>query len=243
MRESFQRGGESAAVFRFGEFTFDCGSHLLLRKGVEQHLSPKAQQLLQMLLLNRPRAVSREQVYDALWPSTFVCETNMASIVSEVRRALGDHARASQYIRTVHGFGYAFSADVETPVSERMAVAMLLCEGQRHPLYDGENVVGRAPDCGVVLTGSTVSRYHAVITIAGSVIWIEDRGSTNGTHLGGQKISRSRVRRQDPIAFGAVKASIVRHISSTVPLRLNVARPRRQSTGRMNRPPLKTADL
>lgn len=102
-----------SGIFRFGELTFDCGSHLLLRNGEEQHLSPKARQLLRMLLLKRPRAVSHEEIYDALWPSTFVSETNMTSVVSELRRALGDVTRSAQYIRTVHGFGYAFSGDVD----------------------------------------------------------------------------------------------------------------------------------
>jgi DNA-binding winged helix-turn-helix (wHTH) protein len=234
MRMSSLPGAESAAVFRFGEFTFDRGSHLLLRNGVEQHLSPKAQLLLRMLLLNRPKAVSREEIYDALWPSTFVCETNMAGIISEVRRALGDDARSSQYIRTVHGFGYAFSADVETSVSQRVAVAMLFCEGQRHLLYEGANSVGRAPDCGVVLTGPTVSRYHAVITIVGNAIWIEDRASRNGTYVNGKRISRSRVRHRDPIGFGVVQATIGRKTTSTLPLPMNVPEPRRQSAGSMN---------
>lgn len=232
MRTSFPPGGgESAALFRFREFTFDCGSHLLLKNGEEQHLSPKAQQLLQMLILSRPKALSREQIYDALWPSTFVCETNMAGIVSELRRTLGDDARSAQTIRTVHGFGYAFAGDVETADSEPIAVGMLLCEGERHLLYDGENSVGRSRDCRVTLTGATVSRHHAILIVQGDTIVLEDRGSRNGTYVKGQKISRARVQCQDPIAFGAVPAFIVRKISSTMPLQLHMLERRRQSSG------------
>ncbi len=230
MRMSSLPGGESPAVFRFGEHTFDCSSHLLLRNGEEQHLSPKAQQLLRMLLLNRPKAVSREAIYDALWPSTFVSETNMASLVAELRRALGDDARSAQYIRTVHGFGYAFAADVQTADFERAPVAALLCEGQRHPLYEGENSVGRSEDCGVVLTGATVSRHHAVITIKENLIVIEDQASRNGTFVDGQKINRARVPRHAKISFGATPAAISRGFSSTVPLYLP-REPRRPSSG------------
>jgi DNA-binding winged helix-turn-helix (wHTH) protein len=222
-------GGESPAVFRFGELTFDCTSHLLLRNGEEQHLSPKAQQLLRMLLENRPKAVSREVIYDALWPATFVCETNMASLVAELRRVLGDDARSAQYIRTVHGFGYAFAADVQTADSDRKPVAMLLCEGQRHPLYDGENSVGRSRDCVVVLTGGTVSRHHATITITENLIVLEDQASRNGTYLDGQKINRARVPRHGEITFGATPAAISRGISSTVPI--YVPNARRHSSG------------
>lgn len=239
MRMSGLSDGESA-VFHFGEFRFDCASHLLLRDGKEQHLSPKARQLLRMLLLNRPKAVSREEIYDTLWPSTFVCETNMAGIVSELRHALGDDARSAQYIRTVHGFGYAFAANVETGEPEEseeaeestlIPAAMLCCEGQRHALYDGENSVGRAQDCRVVLAAATVSRHHAVITITENTIFVEDLGSTNGTFVNGQKIRRSVVRRHDEIAFGILRATISQGVVSTAPLRLSVFASRRHSSG------------
>ena len=62
MRMSSISNDEPAALFQFGEFTLDCRSHLLLRNSEEQHLSPKAQQLLRMLILKRPRAVSREEI-------------------------------------------------------------------------------------------------------------------------------------------------------------------------------------
>ena len=117
---------ELALVFRFGEFTFDCRSRRLLRNGVVPvHLSPKGQHLLRLLLLARPSAVSREDLYDAIWPSTYVCETNLASLVNEVRRALEDSARRSHYIRTVHGFGYVFEVAVASAVSSAIVVATL----------------------------------------------------------------------------------------------------------------------
>jgi DNA-binding winged helix-turn-helix (wHTH) protein len=233
MRMSSLSNDESAALFRFGEFTLDCGSHLLLRNSEKQHLSPKAQQLLRMLILKRPRAVAREEIYDALWPSTFVSETNMASIVSELRRTLGDDARSAQYIRTVHGFGYAFAGDVVvTAVAETLPVAFLRCEGQRHLLYEGENLVGRSPDCRVVLDEPTVSRSHAAIIISGDTIFVEDRGSRNGTHINGKKISHARVRRDDTISFGVIEATITQGISSTAPLPTYI--PRRHSSGSMS---------
>jgi hypothetical protein len=180
-----------------------------------------------MLVVNRPRVVSREEIYDALWPATFVCETNMASVVAELRRALGD--RATQYVRTVYGVGYAFTGDVETVGSERISTVLLLCEGQRLPLYEGTSSVGRSHECDVVLTGATVSRCHAFILISGSTILLEDRGSRNGTYVDGQRITRTRVRHQAEIVFGAVPAAISRKVPSTMPLPLRIADLRRQS--------------
>ncbi|HEX6100510.1 MAG TPA: FHA domain-containing protein [Thermoanaerobaculia bacterium] len=236
MRMSSLPDGDAPALFRFGEFTFDSGSHLLLKSGAVQRLSPKAQQLLQMLLLERPNALSREEIYDALWPSTYVCETNMASIVSELRRALGDDARSSQYIRTVHGYGYAFAGDVRKGDNDvqkgdnnERPLATLRCEGQSHLLYEGENSVGRSPDCRVLLSDVTVSRQHAVIIITGGRIFVEDRGSKNGTYLNGKRIDCSQVKHSDTISFGDTQVTITQAVSGTLTLRLRLSQPNHSS--------------
>jgi DNA-binding winged helix-turn-helix (wHTH) protein len=217
MSANFGPASDPAATFRFGEFTFDCGSRLLTRSGVKRHLSLKAQQLLQLLLVARPRALSREELYDALWPSTFVCETNLASIINEVRRALGDDARASNYIRTVHGFGYSFCGEVVSVTGMNSVAATLLCEGQSYPLYEGENSLGRAQDCRVTITDDTISRRHALITIHDGSCSITDLDSKNGTFVNGQLIGLLpvMVTHRARIAFGAVAAKIdFRNISS-----------------------------
>src|SRR5215212_156790 len=139
MSTNFWPDGKPAIAFRFGEFTFDCESRLLLCGGMERHLSPKAQQVLRLLILARPRALSRQELYDALWPSTFVCETNLASIINEVRRALADDVRAPQYIRTIHGFGYAFRGEVASSAPFGIGEVVLQCEGEKHQLFNGEN--------------------------------------------------------------------------------------------------------
>jgi len=97
---------------RFGDMTFDGGRRLLIRGPDAVHLSPKAFQLLGLLLARRPDAVSKAEIQDVLWPRTFVSETNLPALVNEVRRALGDRAKAPKFVRTVHGYGYAFDAPV-----------------------------------------------------------------------------------------------------------------------------------
>jgi DNA-binding winged helix-turn-helix (wHTH) protein len=96
MGKNFRSAGRPAATFRFGEFTFDSASRQLWQQGVERHLSPKAQQLLELLIKARPRALSRKELYDALWPATFVGEPNLACLINEVRKTLGDDARDAQ---------------------------------------------------------------------------------------------------------------------------------------------------
>jgi DNA-binding winged helix-turn-helix (wHTH) protein/WD40 repeat protein len=104
---------------RFGEHTLDTDERQLLQRGRPLHLTPKAFALLEYLIERRPRVLTKSQILERVWPSTFVTEANLASLVMEIRKALGDEAEAPRFIRTVRGFGYAFGAEVEVePVSE-----------------------------------------------------------------------------------------------------------------------------
>lgn len=216
MSTELRLGGEAAGVFQIGELTFDTESRLLLHKGEERHLSPKAQQLLLLLLEARPRALSREDLYDALWPETYVSETNLAGIVSELRNVLGDKARESQWIRTVHGYGYAFCGEATSLAARPELAGMLYCEERLHALYDGANSVGRALDGRVVLASGSVSRCHAVLTIEGEETWLQDLQSKNGTYVDGHRITaRTRITPRSKIVFGAVGASLIPRKRST----------------------------
>ena len=88
-------------AYTFGPFTLDPRTRQLLRNDEEVHLSLKAFDLLRFLIEDRARPIPREELHKRLWPSTFVLETNLASLVAEVRRALGDSADDPQYIRTM----------------------------------------------------------------------------------------------------------------------------------------------
>src|SRR5215471_15466370 len=98
--------------FRFGPFGLDSRTRQLLRDGGEVALSPKAFHLLLLLVENHSRAMSRNELQQQLWPSTFVLDTNLAGLIAEVRRALGDTADDPAFVRTMHRFGYRFIADV-----------------------------------------------------------------------------------------------------------------------------------
>jgi eukaryotic-like serine/threonine-protein kinase len=105
----------------FGDCTFDSEARTLQRGTESVRLSGKAFQLLELLLAARPNPVEKDDLFVKLWPDTFVSEANLASLVKEIRAAIGDDARAPRFVRTVHRFGYAFSGPVtETP--ERNAI-------------------------------------------------------------------------------------------------------------------------
>src|SRR5512147_1966245 len=105
--------------FRFGDFELDQERRQLLRSGEPVPLEPKAYELLSLLVERRPRALSRAQIRDVIWPQTFVSESTLAVVVNGIRQALGDDARHPQFIRTVHGFGYAFCGEARQTAEVR----------------------------------------------------------------------------------------------------------------------------
>jgi DNA-binding winged helix-turn-helix (wHTH) protein len=177
----------------FDEFVLDSDTRQLLRGGGEVHLSPKAFDLLSLLIESRPKALSKDRLQTALWPNTFVSEGNLSVLVAEIRRALREDARSPRSVRTVPRFGYAFMAAVledappsgaTTPKSSHW-----LTWGRRlFELPEGEVVVGRDPHCQVHLDLPGVSRRHARLQVTATGATIEDLGSKNGTRKGGEPL-------------------------------------------------------
>jgi DNA-binding winged helix-turn-helix (wHTH) protein len=97
----------------FGSCVVDTATREVLRDGRPIHLTPLAFRLLELLLEQRPRALTKADLQDALWPETFVSEASLSGLVADLRSAIGDDARGARFIRTVHRFGYAFAGEVE----------------------------------------------------------------------------------------------------------------------------------
>ncbi len=177
---------------RFGEVTFDPDARLLLRGPDPVHLAAKAFDLLALLLKERPRALSREELMDALWPDVLVTESNLTSLVNDVRSAIGDDAKHPAFVRTHHGFGYSFAADVVSEPSAtrgRGGVRAWLVWGLNVlDLSEGENVLGRDPDAGIWICDPSVSRQHARIVVSGGDATLEDLGSKNGSFHAGRRL-------------------------------------------------------
>src|SRR2546430_11941794 len=93
----------SMTSFSFGSFELDTDRRLLLSGGNEIHISRKAYELLRVLLDRAPKAMSKQELHDLIWPETFVSDTTLPGVIAELRNALGDDAHEPRYIRTVHG--------------------------------------------------------------------------------------------------------------------------------------------
>ena len=181
-------------TYRFARFLLDDDTRQLFADGTEVRLSPKAFELLRILIQQRSRALTKAELQDRLWPSTFVGETNLATLVAEIRRALEDSAQDSHYVRTVHRFGYRFVAEIRegTPTAAGAARFCIAQGDRRFFLSDGTFVIGRAPDAAIQIDSGGVSRLHAQITICGRDVRVEDLGSKNGTFVGGQPVTAAR---------------------------------------------------
>jgi DNA-binding winged helix-turn-helix (wHTH) protein len=181
--------------YRFGDFSLETSTRRLLRRGKEVHLSPKAFDLLSVLIENQARAMSKAELQEKLWPSTYVLETNLAGVVAELRRALEDAAEKPRYIRTMTRFGYWFIGGAQTcdrpdtNVTTQRRRYWLVWETRQIALAEGENILGRGPDAGIWIDAPGVSRHHARILLQESGAAVEDLGSKNGTYVRGRRIT------------------------------------------------------
>jgi DNA-binding winged helix-turn-helix (wHTH) protein len=196
-------------TYRFARFTVNGGTRQLFADGREVHVSPKAFELLLSLIEQRTRALSKAELQDRLWPSTFVGETNLATLVAEIRRALDDSAHDANCIRTVHRFGYRFIADVsevpDAPVGPSGVQMYFAAPDRQFKLPQGALVIGRAHDAAIRIDAGGVSRHHARIVVSAGEAHLEDLGSKNGTFVDGRKIDGScRLQDGNEVRIGPV---------------------------------------
>jgi DNA-binding winged helix-turn-helix (wHTH) protein len=210
---------------RFGAFTLNSDQRQLTREGEDVHLTPKAFDLLGLLVAEAPRVVRKSELHERLWPGTFVSDATLVSLVKELRHALNDRAARAPIIRTAHGIGYAFAAPLERTAPRVSTVARwIVSGGRRVVLSERENVIGRDPTSAIWLDVAGVSRRHARIVVAEERVWLEDLGSKNGTSIGGESVTgKVTLHDSDRIQIGPVL--IIYHMSAGGLPTETVARP------------------
>ena len=122
----------------FGDFLLDSAERQLLRGEEPVHLTGKAFQLLVLLIAERPKVVSKKEIYDTLWPDVFVQEANIKNLIAELRSALADDEETT--IKTERGAGYAFKAEVQDQIALALPY-VLIVNGVAFPLREGRNVI------------------------------------------------------------------------------------------------------
>ena len=195
---------------RFGVFIVDTDTRQILRRGEPVQLSPKSFQLLQILLEERPRVVSKQELMKRLWPDVTVEEENVKARIREIRAVLAGNEETTQWIRTAHGYGYAFSGATADDGHARHWPAgrswWILHGARRIVVECGESYVGRDPRCEVWIDDESVSRRHALVVVSDSGLLLQDLDSKNGTYVEDAPLSGGPVEIIDGnnVRFGSV---------------------------------------
>lgn len=103
---------EGRKSYSFGPFILNPAEKLLLRNGLNVSITPKAFDLLSVLIENHGHLLTKQELMDLIWPNSFVEEANLSVKMSELRRLLGEGPNENRYIETVPRRGYRFVADV-----------------------------------------------------------------------------------------------------------------------------------
>src|ERR1035438_10301503 len=105
-------GKDSRGFYEFGQFRMDPARKILLRDGETVTLTSKAFEVLQVLIERSDKVVSKDELMQALWPDSFVEESNLTQHISVLRKALGETPQDHRYILTFPGRGYRFAESV-----------------------------------------------------------------------------------------------------------------------------------
>jgi len=100
------------SLYEFGSFRLDPANRQLLNEGRPLSLTPKALEILIVLVQNGNRLTTKEELMRKVWPDSFVEEANLTVNISALRRLLGETVDGEQYIQTVPKSGYRFSVPV-----------------------------------------------------------------------------------------------------------------------------------
>ncbi|MDA8017396.1 MAG: winged helix-turn-helix domain-containing protein [Thermoanaerobaculia bacterium] len=128
--------GQALRIYRFGEWTFNSRWVQLSRGDDVADVEPKALNLLQVLIEERGRLVSKEELLERVWDGAYVSDNALTRAAARLRNALGDQARSPRFVQTVHGKGYRFIAEV----AERPA-----CESAHSPTTESPQAAVNSP--------------------------------------------------------------------------------------------------
>jgi DNA-binding winged helix-turn-helix (wHTH) protein len=216
---------------RFADFSFETVSGELRRRGERVPLLGTASELLRVLIEERHRIVTKDELLRRVWRGAAVEEGNLSTYVAKLRTALGDDPQAPRFIRTHHGHGYRFVGEVAPASGPSRAAAapsgyVLEWDGREFPLLDGENVVGRSvAAASIAIADPHVSAAHARIVVAGSAVTIADLESKNHTFVGDTRVTAPHpLQPGDVIRLGGPEVLFRRAVAKTVTVKTKRSR-------------------
>src|SRR5690349_15389465 len=175
---------DSRHLYEFGRFRLDTSERLLLHDGQPVPLTPKAFEMLVVLVGKSGRLVEKDELIKKLWPDSFVEESNLTHNVWTLRKALGESQNGQRYIETVPKCGYRFTADVrelngasEELVVEKHSFTRIVTESEEQiaNAIDVTPAVSRSPfkrqlrarNVGLIILGA-----FALVLAAAAFVWV-----------------------------------------------------------------------
>ncbi len=160
-------------LYEFSRFRLDPENHLLESEGIPISLTPKAFEILLVLVENGNRLTTKEELMRRVWPDSFVEEANLTVNISALRKQLGETPDGQQYIETVPKKGYRFAV----PVSHSQADDRVASGQSVIPAYKASReILVRGPDRRVNAeiaferASETRSSLRLVVTFVGLLV-------------------------------------------------------------------------
>ena len=161
--------------FRFDNFDLDCARRLLMRDGEPVELKPKAFDLLQYLVENHGKLVTKNELMERIWPGQFVEDNNLTVQMSSLRKVFGDDKNGP--IRTVPGKGYTFVSEVfdvanDTElIIEQRSVSRMIIE-EHEPVLSSRTTTATRSHFFTILAVS----IPLLLAVSGFVYWQSGSG-------------------------------------------------------------------
>src|SRR5690348_16555183 len=108
-------------LYEFGPSRVDADREILLRDGQAVPRTPKAFQILLVLIRRGQEVVTKDDLMQTVWPDTFVEEANLSRNIFLLRKALGETPQDHRYIVTVPGRGYRLAENARRLVEQELA--------------------------------------------------------------------------------------------------------------------------
>ena len=105
-------------IFAFNEITVDTDKFRLSVAGKPISVEPQVFDVLVYLIKNRDRVVSRDELLENLWAGKVVTDAALGARLKDARKAVGDSGEKQQVIKTFHGRGYQFIAELSDSGSD-----------------------------------------------------------------------------------------------------------------------------
>ena len=120
-------------LYRFDQFELDTKQFSLRTGGSDIHIEPLVFDLLCFFVENAGKVLSRDAIIERVWKGRFVSDAAVSSCVKAVRKALGDDGENQNFIRTVRGRGFQFTAPVVSVAEALDTSRSLVVQEQTQP--------------------------------------------------------------------------------------------------------------